>query len=473
MHSRWTKFVAAIGLLVIVQTSADATPTGSLQAGAARVEITPAADALPGPYSSILDPLYARAIYLENGQSRAVLLNADVGAIPTFLTDEVAAQIARELNVPVPNVFISATHDHNAIFGGPASPAGASYKDADTRVSAFQSKLVSGLVAAAKQAKAKMQGARIGFGTGNVYLNVNRDSIDEQSRLWSQEPNLDYPSDKTLAVVKIESTRGELIAVLLNYAMHAVSLFLDGKVSGDFPGEAERYIEHTSGDKAVALWTSGAAGDQNPLYLRANRKISEARIQAVMEKEHVDLGTAILHAMFAGNPAADKIELDPVALEQSVQLVKSEGQITAEEALRVMDHIHSMTGEVMIEGTLGEVTCPARKRLDSGREGTPGRYENSPDPVRIKVGVLRIGDVVLTSANAELYNMIGQKVKARSKFKNTVLVTLTNGMANSGYVPTDDAFGRYTFQVLSSNLKPGCAEGGIIDAIGGMVDKLN
>ena len=360
MHSRRMKIVAAIGLLLVAQTSVGRTPAESLQAGAARVEITPAADALPGPYSSILDPLYARAIFLENGQSRAVLLNADVGAIPTSITDNVTTQIVRELNVPAANIFISATHDHNAIFGGAASPAGAS-KDADTRVSAFQSKLVSGLVAAAKQAKARMQSARIGFGTGNLYLNVNRDAIDEQSRLWSQEPNLDYPSDKTLAVVKIESTNGVLIAVYMNYAMHAVSLFLNGKVSGDFPGEAERYIERTFGDKVVALWTSGAAGDQNPPYLRANRKISEARIQAVMEAEHVDLGSAILHAMFVGNPAAEKMVLDPVALEQSVQLVKSEGQITAEEALRVMDHIHSMSSEVKIEGAVGEVTCPARK----------------------------------------------------------------------------------------------------------------
>lgn len=472
MHSRRMKIVAAIGLLLVAQTSVGRTPAESLQAGAARVEITPAADALPGPYSSILDPLYPRAIFLENGQSRAVLLNADVGAIPTSITDNVTTQIVRELNVPAANIFISATHDHNAIFGGAASPAGAS-KDADTRVSAFQSKLVSGLVAAAKQAKARMQSARIGFGTGNLYLNVNRDAIDEQSRLWSQEPNLDYPSDKTLAVVKIESTNGELIAVYMNYAMHAVFLFLNGKVSGDFPGEAERYIERTFGDKVVALWTSGAAGDQNPPYLRANRKISEARIQAVMEAEHVDLGSAILHAMFVGNPAADKMVLDPVALEQSVQLVKSEGQITAEEALRVMDHIHSMSIEVKIEGAVGEVTCPARKRLDSAREGAPSRYEDSSNPVRFKIGALRVGDVGLTSANAELYNMIGQKVKARSKFKNTVLVTLTNGMANSGYVPTDDAFARYTFQVLSSDLKPGCAERGIIDGIGGMIDKLN
>ena len=120
MHSRWMKFVAAIGLLLVAQTSAGRTPAESLQAGAARVEITPAADALPGPYSSVLDPLYARAIFLENGQSRAVLLNADVGAIPTSITDNVTAQIVRELNVPAANIFIS------AIFGGAASPAGRS-----------------------------------------------------------------------------------------------------------------------------------------------------------------------------------------------------------------------------------------------------------------------------------------------------------------------------------------------------------
>jgi hypothetical protein len=248
---------------------------------------------------------------------------------------------------------------------------------------------------------------------------------------------------------------------------------LDGKISGDFPGEAERYIERTYGHNAVALWTSGAAGDQNPLYLRANRKISEARIQAVMNAEHVDLGTAIMHAMFLGNAEADKISLDPVALEQSLQMVKSAGQITAEEAMRVMDHIRVLNSEVKIEGAQQDVTCPARKRLDSGREGAPGKYEDSPDPVHIKIGALRIGDVVLASANAELYNMIGQRVKDGSKFQHTIMVTLTNGMANSGYVPTDDAFGRYTFQVLSSALKPGCAERQIVDEIDAMIGKLD
>jgi hypothetical protein len=253
--------------------------------------------------------------------------------------------------------------------------------------------------------------------------------------------------------------------------MHANSLFLNGMVSGDFPGEAQRYLERTY-DKSIALWTSGAAGDQNPLYWRANHVIEQARIHAVMDAEHVDLGTAIMHAMFVGNPAADKVAADPVAMDQSIQLVKAMGLLTAEEAIRLINHIHTMSSEVKIEGAQREVTCPGRRRLDTGCEGEPGKYEDSPDPVRIKIGALRIGEIALGSANAELYSMIGQHIKAGSKFRETVVVTLTNGMANSGYVPTDDAFGRYTFQVLSSALKPGCAEAGIVNGIDEMIGKM-
>jgi neutral ceramidase len=69
--------------------------------------------------------------------------------------------------------------------------------------------------------------------------------------------------------------------------------------------------------------------------------------------------------------------------------------------------------------------------------------------------------------------MIGQRVKAGSNFHDTMILTLTNGMANSGYVPTGDAFGRYTIQVLGSVLKPGCAEPGIVNDIDAIFEKMN
>ena len=42
----------------------------SLKAGAAKVDVTPAASELPKNYEGILDHLYARAIVLDNGTTR-------------------------------------------------------------------------------------------------------------------------------------------------------------------------------------------------------------------------------------------------------------------------------------------------------------------------------------------------------------------------------------------------------------------
>ena len=305
MYRFWKVGLAIAVVIQLLSIQGSGAEVGALQAGAARVEITPDAHAIPRPFTSILDSLYARAIYMENGHDATVLLNADVGAISTAITDKVSAEISKDLNVPVTNILISATHDHSAIFGGPRPPAAGATGQENTPAEAFEDKLVSGLEKAAKEAHDKKQPARIGYGAGQLYLNVNRDAIDEKTRLWSQEPNLNYPSDKTLAVIKIESLDGQLIAVYMNYAMHANSLFLNGMVSGDFPGEAQRYLERTY-DKAIALWTSGAAGDQNPLYWRADHVVEQARIRAIMQAEHVDLGTAIMHAMFMGLPRRTK-----------------------------------------------------------------------------------------------------------------------------------------------------------------------
>jgi neutral ceramidase len=117
-------FAIVVGMGFLVGSGL-AAELGPLRAGAARIEITPDANAIPRPFTSILDSLYARAIFLDNGHDRAVLLNADVGAIATATTDKVVAEISQQLNVPVANILISATHDHSAIFGGPRPPAAA------------------------------------------------------------------------------------------------------------------------------------------------------------------------------------------------------------------------------------------------------------------------------------------------------------------------------------------------------------
>ena len=148
--------------------------------------------------------------------------------------------------------------------------------------------------------------------------------------------------------------------------------------------------------------------------------------------------------------------------------MESEGVLLGEEVIRVMTNTRRMDPAPALTAAQTTLTCPGRKRLDDAREGTPGKYEDG-DPVHIRLGLLRIGNIALCSANAEIYTAIGLKLKAASPLANTLLVTLANGMANSGYVPNDASFGAYTFQVLGSRLKPGCAEDGIVN---GLVDLI-
>ena len=82
--------------------------------------------------------------------------------------------------------------------------------------------------------------------------------------------------------------------------------------------------------------------------------------------------------------------------------------------------------------------------------------------MNLKVGVLRIGDINFATVNGEVYSQIAMRLKAESPGNKTMVVTLANGSANSGYIYSDEAFSHLTFQVIGSRLKPGCAEGKIV-----------
>jgi hypothetical protein len=91
--------------------------------------------------------------------------------------------------------------------------------------------------------------------------------------------------------------------------------------------------------------------------------------------------------------------------------------------------------------------------------------------VNIRLSLLRVGDTAIGGVNAEIFTEIGLRFKRESPLKHTMMTTLTNGMANSGYIPNDAAFGYETFEVLSSRLKPGCAETAIDEGLVDMIEK--
>ncbi len=412
-----------------------------VRAGAAKVDVTPSAGELPPNYEGILDRIYSRAIVIDNGISSAALITVDIGMMSDKIWTNLTARAEKELGIPAKNVMLTATHTHSVpwVLG-----------------EGFEEKVFTSL----RLAKEKLQPARLSYGTGVSYINVNRNIIDRKTGQWWEGPNYDGPSDKTVAVVTFETLSGEPIAVYYNYAMHAVTVGQLDMVSGDAPGATSRYIEDSFDDKIVAVWSTGACGDQNPLYFQQTYDLREIRI-----KDYAKRGQDISNSMPPGGQGLNKQDPTVIRLmNQQKQMILSMGQFLGEEVLHVMRSVDRSVTNAGIYGDQRIVTFPGRKRTNSGRAGYAGTYEDA-DSVNLRLGLLLIDDIAFTSVNGEVFNLIAQRLKKESPYARTMMLTVTNGIGNTGYIPNDAAFGYYTFEVLSSRLKPGYAENGIVNGL--------
>lgn len=420
----------------------------SLKAGASKVDITPQGEKLPGIFIGVLDPIYVRALVLENDGDRAAILTVDAGAIPNEIWERITTKAERELGIPAERVIMTATHTHSVPFGWSLG---------------YEEQMYQALT----ESVAALRPARKAFGTGVSFINVNRNIIDPETGRWWEGPNYDGPSDKTVAVMSLEDMSGAPIAVYYNYAVHPVITGNLDMISGDIPGAASGYIEASLGSDAVALFSYGAAGDQNPIFFQQTYDLREIRIADFAAK-----GEDISNAMPPGGQGMDR-QNPRVALlmEQQKQMNSTLGQMLGEEVLHVLRQgLGRPVTEATLAGAQAAITCPGRNRLDKGRAGYAGVYEDA-DPVAMKLSLLRIGDTVIGGIDAEVFTLIAQRFKRESPIKNSVLATLTNGMSRSGYIPNDAAYGQYTFEVVSSRIKPGCAETSIVNGLLDLIEE--
>ena len=245
-----------LSLLFTAVMQSQGTSPVRLRAGAAMADITPKGTELALATDSIRDHLFARAVVVDDGSTCAVIAGLDLGGASNAIIDDAVPRASRATGCPQQNFLISATHTHSSNTRGLGQGPPTTKTVADALVEAITS------------AKAKLAPARIGFGTTRLDVNVNRDLFTRKLE-WRQEPNPEGPSDKTLAVVELLGDDNVPIAVYMNYAMHPINFYLSGVISADFPGEASRYVEDLFDRRAVAIFSQGPSGDQNPREFRS------------------------------------------------------------------------------------------------------------------------------------------------------------------------------------------------------------
>ena len=177
-----------------------------------------------------------------------------------------------------------------------------------------------------------------------------------------------------------------------------------------------------------------------------------------------------LASFIDGNIAEDNAEVDRAledykkVLARTGDYVHMLGTLIGSSSVRVMRESMQPVDTARIWAAQENFTCSGRVRLDAdnpARENVFPGYKEGPD-VNLKVEVLRIGDINFATVNGEVYSQIAMRLKANAPASKTIVVTLANGMANSGYIYSDEAYSHLTFQVIGSRLQPGCAEKKIV-----------
>jgi hypothetical protein len=238
----------------------------SLKAGVAKVDITPPAGVRMWGYAArhtaaqgTLDPLYARVLVLEVGEKRLALVDLDLGRAFGPASIERLRAAARQSS-GISYTLVQATHTHS----GPVILD--EYPDGPP---AWETAALDKIGKAIEEAHAHAVEAQLGTGYGAIYIGYNRRRVNPDGTVtmfWTNPTHVPTaPVDPTVSVLRVDTTEGKPLAVLVNYSCHPVVFGADNlQYSADFPGVMTKTVEQAFGaNPPLCFFNQGAPGDIN------------------------------------------------------------------------------------------------------------------------------------------------------------------------------------------------------------------
>jgi neutral ceramidase len=243
----------------------------SLKGAVSRVDITPTPGldmwgfaARKGPATGTLDPLYARVLVLAAGDKRAAIVTLDLGRSfgPTSL-QRLANAVRKSSNIDY--LLVAASHTHS----GPI--VSDDYDYAGGHPPAWEDGALMHIGHAIDTASKNMVPVRLAMGYGTTYVGYNRlhTKLDHKSEFFARDPTqiVSSPVDPTVAVLRIDREDGQPLAILVNYACHAVVLGAENeRYSADWPAAMAKTVEDAFPSHPLTFFLQGGAGDIDPYY---------------------------------------------------------------------------------------------------------------------------------------------------------------------------------------------------------------
>lgn len=401
--------------------------------GAAKKRITPSEKLLPDlrglrdcRFGGVLDDLYVRVIAIGDGQNKALIISFDLDKAP--YPAENLEKISEQTGIPQENIFLLGTHTHTAPVTGfrPEEPMNdVRLKPSEVQVATaeYEEFVIDAMFESIDQALGQMCPARMGYGYEQSLINVKRNQcyefVDENGKShleYNLGMDMQTPVDRTLFVMKFETLENEPIAFFMNYPVHNCLMIgndcCHGEVgiSGDISGYVCDLLEDRFGG-ATAIWSSGAAGDINPL---------------------------IMNEMHYPDPKTGRVTM--CTLSSGIAcILKVLSSRHYSDILRGIYNIKCDIDQAPISGMVEWSYTPGRNVLEKESGEIEIIVGDTVDPYEIRLHLISIGDVALLGVSGELYSSLGQKIKEASPIRNTIIINHdANHMARCNYIFDDE-----------------------------------
>ncbi|GAA3399646.1 hypothetical protein ACFFNY_18275 [Paenibacillus hodogayensis] len=444
----------------------------------------------------VSDRLYAKALVLDDGNTRVALIAMDalaiggIGDIKDDFLPKLRDRIEEELHIPGGNVMVNASHTH---------PQG--------RLLCEDDEQVERTFDAVRQALERMTEVTAGSGFGReARITFNRNLRMQDGRHWTVRyahpcpPDGEVagigPIDPDIGVLRIDRMDGRPLAVVYNFACHLLIGVPDRGVTANFAGFASKVIEDQLGHGAMALFVQGAGGDLLELHfkdvnrsrnceplgtmlglsaleavrnirtgaaalsvcsetIRLPRRTDIAERIAERLREQQELlasmrSTCLNFKSFL--PLYLKYALNPEHPADYSYRYMQEAAIGANE-LTTMDahnrsnldayvrNIHTMERLIRIQEDIATLQVHLQLNREAGEPFIPA-----------EVQAIRIGDCALLTAPAELLVEVGLKLKQASPFEHTLIAAFSNGYMH--YAPPAEHYDKGGYEVTECLLAP-------------------
>jgi hypothetical protein len=463
-----------------------------LRAGIAKCDIT-----TENKLVKVIDPLYAKALALDDGDTQIVILTLDcvaIGGICDISDDFVAAlrtRIEKELKLPGANVLINASHTH------PPDP-----------ILCEEDVLLDRTFNVVREAMENLTPATVGVGKGREdRITMNRTLRMKDGSQWTvrhsnpSPPDEDVeslgPHDPDIGVIRVDRADGTPLACVYNFAGHMLWGDCHGSVTANFTGVASGVIERTLGHGALALFIQGAAGDVIDVFFKDfNRprdvtpigqmlaistldawreiKTADAKLSTtsqilklprrddvpqrveVLEREQAELIKAMRFTTLDFKlflPMYLRYQLDP-DYPGDFKFRYMQSEKIGSDAFTAMDKLNRAN----MDKYLSNIRAMEKIARLQDKIATHWRHkaindESGETTVDAEVQGIKIGDAVIITSTTEVLTQVALNIKAASPYDHTFIAAFTNGYIHYGAPAADYDAGGY--EVTECLLGPG------------------